>query len=218
MNRAVAATPTGRAERLNQRKSARSRGRQSAIEARRRQKNTQRGIVAGVALLVLAIGGYFAYAAITREELGETFQTSGVNEHVAADQTVSDYNSNPPTSGLHWSTIGPWGVQDAPVANEQQVHNMEHGGVVIQYDAATLPADALQDLKDKVNEIPTKVVLAPREGMDSPIALTSWGRMLKLQAYDEAQIDGYIDLYIDKGPEKIQAETQLLERWRERRD
>ncbi len=214
----MAATPATQAERLNQRKAERVRGRQSSVEARRRQKNIQRLAIAGVAALILAIGGYYAYSAITHEEPGESFATSGVNDHVDPSQTVTDYNSNPPTSGQHWGSVADWGVHEEPVPNELQVHNLEHGGIVIQYNAETIDPVALQDLTDKVNEIPVKVILAPREGMTEPIVLTAWGRLLRLQEYDEGQVDDFIDAYIDEGPETIQSETQLLNRWRDRQD
>lgn len=188
------------------------------MEARRRQKNIQRAAIAGVAVLLLLIGGYFAYTAITREEIGESFATSGVNNHISPEQTVDDYSTDPPTSGAHWGSVEQWGVHTEPVPNELQVHNLEHGGIVIQYDEETLPEDALQSLTDKVNSIPVKVILAPREGMEDPIVLTAWGRMLTLTEYDEAQVDDFIDAHIDNGPETIQSETQLLDRWRERND
>lgn len=218
MNRPVAATARTQPERVEQRRTPRTRGRQTAIETRRRKKNIQRAAIAGVVALLLVIGGYYAYAAITHEEPGEAFATSGENNHIEQGQTVDDYTTDPPTSGRHWSNVARWGVYTEPVPNEQQVHSLEHGGIVIQYDAERIQQDALQDLTDKVNEIPVKVILAPRDGMAAPITLTAWGRMLELQEYDEAQVDAFIDAYIDEGPETIQEETQLLDRWRERND
>ena len=43
------------------------------------------------------------------------------------------YNSDPPTSGPHMPGIAPWGFYDKPIPKEYQVHNLEDGGVVIQY-------------------------------------------------------------------------------------
>ncbi len=47
-----------------------------------------------------------------------------------------------------------------------------------------------------------KVVVTPRPANDAPIALAAWGRLLKLQVFDEAQIVAFIDAYHGKtGPE-----------------
>jgi hypothetical protein len=44
------------------------------------------------------------------------------------------YNSEPPTSGPHMPGIAPWGFYDKPIPKEYQVHNLEDGGVLIQYN------------------------------------------------------------------------------------
>ena len=43
------------------------------------------------------------------------------------------YNSDPPTSGPHLPHIAPWGVHTRPITRELQVHNLEDGGVVVNY-------------------------------------------------------------------------------------
>ena len=44
------------------------------------------------------------------------------------------YNSEPPTSGPHLPYIAPWGIHTRPIPNELQVHNLEDGGVMVQYN------------------------------------------------------------------------------------
>ena len=44
-----------------------------------------------------------------------------------------EYNSVPATSGLHNSQTAIWNLYDQPVPQINYVHNMEHGGLVIQY-------------------------------------------------------------------------------------
>jgi len=123
----------------------------------------------------------------------------GLN-HLPDGQRYAGYNSNPPTSGPHWASPASWGVYREPLADETLVHNLEHGGVWISYKDAK---DT--DLADKLAAIARryrKVVLAPRPADDAPIALAAWGRLLKLQAFDEAQIVAFIDAYHGKtGPE-----------------
>lgn len=46
-----------------------------------------------------------------------------------------------------------------------------------------------------------KLVIMPRVGMDHPIILTAWGRMLKLDSLDQTKIKEFINSFRDQGPE-----------------
>src|SRR5262245_30963291 len=91
------------------------------------------GAAVVVVVVVAAAVGWFAYRAAA-DLPGERFPDLG-NEHI---QTASDphvaYNSDPPTSGAHLPYIAPWGVHTRPIPLELQVHNLEDGGVVVQYN------------------------------------------------------------------------------------
>lgn len=58
------------------------------------------------------------------------------------------------------------------------------------------------NLKDFYNSNPHKLIIQPREKMDTPIILTAWGRMLKLNSFDERQIKEFINAFEDQGLEK----------------
>ncbi|MGH2625111.1 MAG: DUF3105 domain-containing protein, partial [Anaerolineales bacterium] len=83
---------------------------------------------------------------------------------------------------------------------ETLVHNLEHGGVWISYRD---PKDS--DLAGKLQGVARryrKVIVTPRAANDAPIAVAAWGRLLKLQTFDEAQIVAFIEAYMGKiGPE-----------------
>ena len=54
----------------------------------------------------------------------------------------------------------------------------------------------------KVNDDGSRsVVLSPRNSNDSPIAVASWGRLMKLETIDEEAIEEYIRRNINKSPE-----------------
>src|SRR5258706_7161780 len=82
------------------------------------------------------------------------------------------YNSDPPTSGPHLPYIAPWGVHVRPIPRELQVHNLEDGGVVVQYGCEC--PDVVTRLRDIVNRYDRHVILAPYPGMQSRIWLTAW--------------------------------------------
>src|SRR6184192_4136745 len=102
--------------------------------APRRATRRQRTVIA-VAVTVLAaiVVGYFAYRAQANLP-GVQFPDQG-NLHVASPDTPHEkYNSDPPTSGPHLPYIAPWGVHTRPIPQPLQVHNLEDGGVLVQYN------------------------------------------------------------------------------------
>jgi Protein of unknown function (DUF3105) len=137
------------------------------------------------------------------------------NDHIRSIGTPHiPYNSDPPTSGPHVPFIAKWGIYKIPVPKELQVHNLEDGGVIIQYNCQScdeliaklqtlakryLEKAAREKFKAADPEMPTKyehLILAPYPGMDATIALTAWGRIDKLKGYDEARITRFIEAYI----------------------
>jgi hypothetical protein len=117
------------------------------------------------------------------------------NDHL---KTPSDshipYNSTPPTSGPHLSYIAKWGVSKTPIADELQVHNLEDGGVMIQYNCQN--CDVLVARLEKFADKYNKVIVAPYPKMKTPIALTAWGRIDTMDQPDEARIERFIKAYM----------------------
>ncbi|HUK57434.1 MAG TPA: DUF3105 domain-containing protein [Nitrospiria bacterium] len=104
------------------------------------------------------------------------------------------YNSVPPTSGPHLPYIAKWGVSKTPIPDELQVHNLEDGGVMIQYncrDCDTL-IGRLEAFAVKYN----KVIVAPYPNMKTPVALTAWTRIDTMDQPDEARIERFIKAYM----------------------
>jgi hypothetical protein len=224
------ALPGGAASTLTQRQQERIASRRAFADARRRQKRIRLAIVVAIAVIALVAGGFVAFSRGgsggdnlgTTDEIAQANGTPVVNGeagvafpdlgggHVAQGQTVTTYNSDPPTSGQHWPVTASWGIHTEAVPNEFQVHNLEHGGIVIQYDCPDGCADVIAQLSAIVNRYPVKLLLAPRDGMSHQIVLTAWGRMLTLDHFNNVLIQRFINAYIDKGPENIPSETQQL--------
>jgi hypothetical protein len=178
----------------------RGRLRREELRARRKQESRKRNLlIAGIAALIIAVvGGGLWYKGEQERQfearLGiERFADQG-NTHIDEGATYAEYNSNPPTSGPHYNRIHPWGISDTRVANELQLHNLEDGGVVIQYkpDLATADVDKLKAIVGRYEE---QVLLAPNETLEQPIVVTAWTRMLRLDAYDEAKVVEFIEAY-----------------------
>jgi hypothetical protein len=159
----------------------------------RRQRRRLLGV--GVAALVVVLGaaGAWLYAR-SRPAPGEFVPSLG-NAHIATPETPHPpYNSDPPTSGPHLGYIAPWGVHARPIPKELQVHNLEDGGVAVQYrpDCADRVLDRLKTI---VGRYPDHVLLAPFPGLDRCLALTAWTRIDKLDDVDEGRIVRFIDAY-----------------------
>lgn len=118
------------------------------------------------------------------------------------------YNSNPPTSGWHTGgNIGPWGVTTQPIADEITIHNLEHGGVIIHYrEGLDQPSiDQLTTLTRQLQQQSPCVLLIPRpaDKLDTPIAVTAWTWLMKLDTVDVPTITAFFRQHVNQGPEQV---------------
>ena len=148
----------------------------------------------GVAAVAAAIVGYFAYRAVA-DLPGAKLEDQG-NAHIQmATEPHPPYNSDPPTSGPHLPYIAPWGIHTEPIPRELQVHNLEDGGVVVQYRCTAPCPDLAAKLAEIVRRYETQVILAPYPEMRTRIALTAWTRLDAFDDFDEARIVRFIRAY-----------------------
>ena len=94
------------------------------------------------------------------------------------------------------------GVKSQQAPDELILHSMEHGAAVVWY-RADLPQDQIEKIQAAFDAAKVrKKIMTPRAGLDVPVALTSWGYLLKLDATDAEKITGFILANNDRGPEK----------------
>lgn len=159
----------------------------------------------GLATLIILIGGVFLFskqgARLNLPLIGDEIPLQGA-QHVKRGESHPSYNSNPPTSGWHWGdgVAGP-GIKDREVPDELLLHSMEHGAAVVHYKA-DLPQRDVEKIKSAFNSASGKKIMVPRKGLNVSVALTSWGRLLRLETIDEAQIKAFIETNNDRAPEK----------------
>ncbi len=131
---------------------------------------------------------------------GTLIPTQG-NQHIATESTQHiPYATDPPTSGPHLPYLAPWGVHTTPIARELQVHNLEDGGVLVQYTCEC--PDLVAKLRAIVQRYDRQVILAPYPGMKGRIVLTAWQRIDQFDEFDEARIVRFVGAYrgIDHHP------------------
>ncbi|MFA6076585.1 MAG: DUF3105 domain-containing protein [Candidatus Paceibacterota bacterium] len=132
--------------------------------------------------------------------MGEKMPDLG-GQHVARGATHAIYNSNPPTSGPHWVDTAGAGIKDESTPDELLLHSMEHGAVVVWYREGLDQSD-VDKITEAFNSSSGKKIMLARKDLDVPVALTSWGYLLKLQTIDETKIKEFIETNNDRAPEK----------------
>ncbi|MDP8958837.1 MAG: DUF3105 domain-containing protein [Actinomycetota bacterium] len=200
---------------------ARSKGK--ALERRRQQRAEERAAAQASAarkrklawaLLALAVlAGVVAFV-VTRPpgpgvEETETFPDQG-RAHLAPGAPTPAYNSDPPTSGPHGPQPAPCGVHRSEVPDIAQIHSLEHGAVVIQYQPS-LPQEEVERLEDLARDLGDYTLVAPREGAPSPVVLTAWTKRLTLDEVDEASIRTFYRRFAGNGPEQALCPFQVDE-------
>ncbi len=171
---------------------------QKEKEKHQRFAKVQRLLLYLVGLLLLVGAGYWAYGQWTAGSAGGFVPSLG-NRHIAPTEIgLITYNSDPPTSGPHLPYIARWGISETSIPKELQVHNLEDGGVVVQYNCPQTSQEC-KTLIEKLAQIVRRydhIILAPYPGMSHKIALTAWSRIDKFNEFNEARIVKFIDAYI----------------------
>lgn len=154
------------------------------------------GSTAAVAVVALVAASFiFAPpAAPTYSAGGDGTEIEGVevfeNTTTHVEGTV-DYEQSPPTGGPHNSMWLNCGIYSEPQQDENAVHSLEHGAVWVTYDAEQVSGAELETLRAQLPS--TYVILSPYEGLDTPIALSSWNHQLKLDSADDARIPQFFE-------------------------
>ncbi|HVM25733.1 MAG TPA: DUF3105 domain-containing protein [Candidatus Limnocylindrales bacterium] len=166
-------------------------------------------LVIGVVIigLVLLLGSGPSEAAGTRQaDDGATH----IRDGTIFPEGQRPYSSTPGTSGPHWDSPNQWGVYSTPQREEQLIHNLEHGGIVIWYDADALESEDVDTLTQYVNRQTAtgisgryKFILSPWDGPDfgHPIAVTAWRQLLYLDEVDTGAIDEFARTHYGRSPE-----------------
>jgi len=151
-------------------------------------------VLAFVGLGVLLLGGVLAVVAFGGgggSASGGLISTSACTEqefaglkpqHINNPNANVNYNSFPPSSGPHYAQPAPWGIYPDSIKQTILVHNLEHGGIVIQYGNG-VSKDDVQKLQSFYQDDPSGLVVAPYDKLGNKIAATAWNE----PAYDQNQ-------------------------------
>ncbi|HZK51620.1 MAG TPA: DUF3105 domain-containing protein [Actinomycetota bacterium] len=181
--------------------------REAAAKAQRRAEFRER-LVRGMvfaAVVVAAIWFFFLRTQTPGEidgnEVREFREARGhTNEPV-------NYPMTPPVTGDHSQSAAPCGIHGTQIADELYVHSLEHGTVGVLYDPQKVEVETIRDIEALVGEYDDRTIAAPYPGTETPISVTSWNKMMRLDEFEEDTVTEYIDAFRGRGPENLPCEN-----------
>lgn len=164
------------------------------------------------ALAFLGFFGYAIYASFQPEPiLGQAVPVTS-REHIPLGQQAIDHNTDPPTSGQHYDTPAGPGFYEVAPPDEQLVHNLEHGYVIVYFSCSGLSERACGNLQNDIRQAlsgagvsrftgTAKLIAAPRPDMDNRVTYTSWGHIYRADDFSGRELDLFIRQNLDQAPE-----------------
>jgi hypothetical protein len=167
-------------------------------QLRRRRKARVRTIGRRFAIVVtvglIATGLWFGLR--PDPELSGVIRVADDGGGHVADAT---YASASPTSGAHDGSAPSCGLYSSQLEAPLAVHALEHGTVVIWYDAGKPEVGA--ELSDLVDSYTSHVIVSPNTRLETPVVATAWNRM-KTFSGAEPGVRDFVDTYRFRGPER----------------
>lgn len=113
-----------------------------------------------------------------------------------------DYTDTPPTNGDHNPCWATWGAHTEELADENWVHNLEHGGVVFLYNCPDGCEDDVATLTTWTATLdPGRWVLTPYSLMDWSFAAVAWDHRLLVNCVDTDAFQAFYDEHAGRAPE-----------------
>ena len=169
-------------------------------------RSRNRRIIILVGLLVLiAILGYMFYKAQQPPRGGDphndisALKATKYYDFAGGDHRTGPihYAQVPPAGGPHDPVWDDCGAYDAPVRNENAVHDLEHGTVWITYRPGLDSAD-IQSLQTKLEGLKSgKWMLSPYPDLPAPVVVTVWNAQLDLTGPDDPRLPTFLSYYGD---------------------
>lgn len=182
--------------------------RQERRERNQRQKLISTLTWGGIGVAILAIIGFMIWQGV-KPAAGESISIMTSSPHIDVDTDPGQYNSDPPTSGLHYPQEANVGFYDENIYTHPAgylVHNLEHGYVIFWYNCDLLSESACSDLKSQIRTVMdelggTKLIAYPWNSIEVPLVMTSWGRLQRFETFDPVQAKAFYRANLNRAPE-----------------
>jgi hypothetical protein len=133
--------------------------------------------------------------------------------HITPGEAGGPYLTIPPASGPHWITNpsetvptgspARWGAYGTPLPDEVQIHNLEHGGIILNYNCEEDCSELINQLQSVIPGQGAQFILAPYPNMSTRIAITSWRHIDQMDEFDADRLNAFINAYLDRAPESV---------------
>jgi len=189
-------------------------------------------VIAAVALLGLVAGAVVVFALVglggggggaDPEKVQATLEAAGCTLQVvdapprghtvnSPSATSDAWNTDPPTAGPHYAIAAIFGIYNEPLEPARVVHNLEHGGVFVQY-GPDVPAGTVEQLRSFYNEHKIGTIMAPYEKLGDQFALGAWvtetdpeqgkAYLAKCTTFDKEAASAFLSAFQFRGPERF---------------
>jgi hypothetical protein len=182
--------------------------RQQTRERQRKKRTTSLLVWVGVGVALLAITGFTIWRGV-RPAAGQSIPEMPRTPHIPTDSDPGKYNSDPPTSGLHYAEEAQAGFYDENIYKYPAgylVHNLEHGYVIFWYNCDKLSESECSGLKTQIKSVMdglggTKLIAYPWHSIDVPVVVTSWGHLQKFETFDPERAKAFYQANLNRAPE-----------------
>ena len=182
--------------------------RQQMRERNRKQKMITNFVWGGIGVAVIAVIGIIIVQGV-KPAAGESIPVMLSSPHIPTDTDPGQYNSDPPTSGLHYVNeldAGFYETNSYQYPAGYLVHNLEHGYVIFWYNCGLLDETGCTNLKEHIRTAMddlggTKLIAYPWPSQDVPLVMTSWGRLEKFEDFDADKAKAFYRANLNKAPE-----------------
>lgn len=173
-----------------------------------RQKTKTILIWSAVAVAVLAVVGFVVWQGV-RPAAGESVSIMVSSPHIEKDTDPGTYNSDPPTSGLHYAEEARAGFYETNIYKYPAgylVHNLEHGYIILWYNCEILDEGACARLKTQLQTVieevgSVKIIAYPWPSLDVPVVATSWGKLQGFKTFDIDRAKAFYRTNLNRAPE-----------------
>jgi Protein of unknown function (DUF3105) len=161
-----------------------------------------------VVIAIVAFGG----GSNTNEKAGKTIVAAGCRyKHYPAQARTPHYttlnpspppswNSFPPSSGRHFYQWVLWGDYTEPVPLIKEVHNLEHGGMIIHY-GNKVPKSDISQIDAFWQKDPTAMLVSPLPKLGNKISMTAWTNWAECTRFNEKAFKAFQSAFRYHGPE-----------------
>jgi hypothetical protein len=110
------------------------------------------------------------------------------------------WNSFPPSSGRHFYQWVLWGNYTEPVPLIKEVHNLEHGGMIVHYGNRVSKED-IAKIDAFWQDDPTAMLVSPLPRLGNKISMTAWTNWAECTHFNQKAFDSFQSAFRYHGPE-----------------